>query len=327
MSAERIWALLGHRTGDNNQVLRLAGELGLPFRAIELHYNALVHLPTGLGGASFASLESDSRDGLRPPWPDLVLGIGSRSVPASLAIREESGGKVKLVRLGNPRLHPRNFDLVITTSQYPVSDAPNVIRLPVGISTAPQIEPTDRESVWLDRFPRHRRLLLLGGETFMWRLDTESVAAAAVAISKKPGGSLITVASRRTGRDVTRAVEGLLSGQDMALVRGGFPRYAVMLQAADEIYVTAESVAMMSDAVATGRPVGLVLPRKTAPGKLFYGLEKLGAASVPVRDIQRFWRGVRERGLAGTVEHPVAGTLEMDPLKTAAAAMRRLLGS
>lgn len=324
MSGERVWALLGHRTGDNNQVLRVARELGVPFRAVELRYNALAHLPTRLGGASLASLESESREMIRPPWPELVLGIGSRSVPVALAIREASGGKAKLVRLGNPRLDPGNFDLVVTTDQYRVPDAPNVVRLPVGISTAPQVEPTERESDWLARFPRPRRLLLLGGETFMWRLHSQSVAAAARAIARKPGGSVIAVRSRRTGSDVLREVGAVLAGPDTALVRGSFPRYPVLLAAADEIYVTADSVAMVSDAVATGKPIGLVLPKKTASGRLFYGLEKLDAP-IPVRDVRRFWRRVRARGLAGTVQHPVAGTLELDPLRTAVAAVRRVL--
>lgn len=323
MSGEPIWVLLGHRTGDNNQVLRLARELGLPFRAIELRYNPLVHLPRRTG-AGIAALDGRSRKQLRPPWPDLVLGIGSRSVPAALAIREASGGKAKLVRIGNPRLPPSKFDLVITTGQYPVPDAPNVVRLPVGISTAEQVEPMTAESEWLARFPRPRRLLLLGGETFMWRLDPQAVAAAARAIASKRGGSVIAVRSRRTSGNVLRATGAALGGPDMALVRGDFPRYSVLLESADEIYVTADSVAMISDAVATGKRVGLVLPRNTAAGRLFYGLEKIGAP-VPVRDVRKFWSGVRDDGLAGTVEQPVAGTLDTDPLSTAVAAVRRVL--
>ena len=33
-SSPLVWALLGERTGDNNQVLALAEELGLPFEKI-----------------------------------------------------------------------------------------------------------------------------------------------------------------------------------------------------------------------------------------------------------------------------------------------------
>jgi hypothetical protein len=83
---------------------------------------------------------------------------------------------------------------------------------------------------------------------------------------------------------------------------------------------------MMSDAIATGKPVGLVKPSMTAAGRFFYGLEKAGL-SVPVRDIRRFWRSVEAQGLVGTVEHPRCGKLAVDPLATAVAAVRKLLES
>ena len=34
----RIWALLGHRRGDNNQVLALSEELGLPFEPVRVKW-------------------------------------------------------------------------------------------------------------------------------------------------------------------------------------------------------------------------------------------------------------------------------------------------
>ena len=71
-----MWVLLGQRTGDNNQLLRLAGELELPFRALELSYNPLHILPPKLLGTSLASLTIQSRKQIQPPWPRLVLGIG-----------------------------------------------------------------------------------------------------------------------------------------------------------------------------------------------------------------------------------------------------------
>lgn len=322
-----VWVLLGQRTGDNNQLLRLAGEIGPPFRTLELRYNGLYRVPPRLLGTSLASLLPDSRALIRPPWPRLVLGIGNRSVPVARAIRKLSGGGAKLVRLGNPRLDPAQFDLVITTPQYHVRDAPNVVRLPVGISTAPKLEPDREEAEWLAKLPRPHRLLLIGGDTFMWTLLPETLATAASALKRKceaDGGSVIAVSSSRSSRAVLDSVATALRRSDHGLVWGRFPRYPVLLADADEIHVTADSVAMISDAVATGKPLGLVLPDKTAPGRLFYGLAKL-RLPVPVRDVRRFWTSVEAQGLAGTVERPVAGKLAADPLRTAVSAVRALL--
>jgi len=318
-----VWILLAKGAGDNNQLLRLADELGLPFRALELRYNKLHYLPPRLLRSSLASLDRGSREQIRGPWPSIVLGIGNRSVPTALAIRRFSGGRARLVRVGNPRLAPANFDLVVTTGQYRIPQAANVIQLPISINTAPRIDPKPEESEWLKKLPRPHRLLLIGGNTFMWELSPDIVASAATAL-KERGGSVIAVGSGRTKKAVIDAVTAALDGSDCGFVWGSFPCYAVLLADADEIYVTADSVAMISDAVATGKPVGLVEPEKTLSGRIFYGLAKIGIA-VPVRDVHRFWTSVQAKGLAGTVEKPVAGKLGNDPLEIAIEALRKLV--
>lgn len=317
MSAEApVWVLLGGRTGDNNQLLRVTEALGLPFRAIELRYNRLHLIPPHVLGATLSTLAAESRREIRPPWPELVLGIGYRSVPVALAIRKLSGGKTKLVRLGNPRRDSSNFDLVITTPQYAVPDAPNVIRLPVGIPTAATAEPNSSEIEWLKRLPRPHRLLLIGGDTFMWTLSAESVTRATRDLADK-GGSVIPVGSPRSSPEVI-AGAGPHPKQ--------LPPYPVLLADADEIYVTGDSVSMISDAIATGKPVGIIHPDKTPAGRLLYGFAGITGRSVPVRDIQRFTNSILSRGLAGTVEQPRAAPSPPDALETATAAIRKLLG-
>ena len=310
-----VWVLLGRRTGDNNQLLRLAEALDTPFRAMELRYNALHLIPPHILGATLSTLTAESKREIRPPWPDLVLGIGYRSVPVGLAIQKFSGGKTKLVRLGNPRVGPDKFDLVITTSQYPVPDAPNVIRLPVGIPTAGPAEPNGKEVEWLKRLPRPHRLLLIGGDTFMWALSPEAVARAASDIAHK-GGSVIPVSSPRSSPEVIAATRPQLDNP---------PRYPVLLADADEIYVTGDSVSMISDAVATGKPVGIIPPERTATGRLLYAFAGAAGRSVPVRDIQRFVNSILDQRLAGTVEQPRTASSRPDALQIACSAIRKLL--
>jgi hypothetical protein len=123
---------------------------------------------------------------------------------------------------------------------------------------------------------------------------------------------------------VLHAVAAALAGTDHALVWGKFPRYPVLIEDADELYVTADSVSMISDAVTTGNPVGLVLPEKSIAGRVLYPLERLGLR-VPIRDVRAFWTSVQERQLVGTVEHPMAGNSQTDPLHIAVSAIRALL--
>ena len=257
MSAPIIWALQGPRTGDNNQVLALAETLGLPFRTVQLRYN-LARAVTRLLGPSRLTLDRASRANLAPPWPDVVIGIGRRSVPVARWIKRASGGKTRIVLIGNPRIDPSVFDLVITTRQYPVPPGDNVLALPIGLSryqTPP--EPTADEIDWLAPMPRPLRIVAIGGATKYWQLSKPVVDGALAIVRAKPGGSLIVVTSRRTDPGIVAALRRDLAGApNERLVEGAFPRFAMLLGQAAEIHVTADSISMLSEAILAGKPVG-----------------------------------------------------------------------
>lgn len=324
MTSPRIWVLLGPRTGDNNQALALAEELGLPFETRSLAYNQLQALSVWLPGTAL-TLDRESRRQLQPPWPDLVIAIGRRSVPVARWIKRQNKSRTKLVRIGHPRIDPGLFDLVITTRQYPVPPGENVLLLPLAMSrfsTPP--EPTAEEAHWLAELQEPRRLLAIGGATKYWSLSADHVADA-VRKLKLRGGSLVIATSRRTDPEVTEKLRAALSPADR-LVDGPFPRFPVLLDAADEIFVTGDSVSMLSEAILAGKPVGLVPIEQDEKGR-----RKLGNAPQDIgpdarrRDLRRFWNYLREEGLIGTVDQPTAANVE-NPVETAARAVRNLLG-
>lgn len=324
MSGRRIWVLLGKRTGDNNQVLALAEALGLPFETRSLRYNLLQALSVWLPGTS-ATLKGVSRERIQPPWPDLVIAIGRRSVPVARWIRHQTEGRTRLVLIGHPRIDPGLFDLVITTRQYPVPPGDNVLLLPLAMSrfSAPP-EPTAEEEQWLAEVARPRRVLAIGGATKYWSLSADRVTAA-IAKIRNDGGSLVVITSRRTDPAVKDAVRSALPA-GARLVEGAFPRFPVVLNAADEIFVTGDSISMISESILTGKPVGLVPIEQDDKGR-----RKLGDAPQDVgpdarrRDLRRFWNYLQEERLIGTVEQPVAANIE-NPVDTAAQAVRELLG-
>src|SRR5437764_14596044 len=175
MSATRradVWVLLGPHRGDNRQVLALAEGLGVPFRPIQMRYRWFAHLPAVLRSVAISQLTPEARAEIAPPWPSLVIGIGQRSAPVARYIKEASGGRTKIVRLGDPMISPRFFDLVITTTQYAVREAHNVLRLPITISNHDKVRPDGFEEPWLHSFAHPRRLLVIGGKTSLWRFDT-----------------------------------------------------------------------------------------------------------------------------------------------------------
>ena len=319
-----VWVLLGPHRGDNNQVLALAEALDVPFRTIEMRYKRFAHLPAVCRSVTISQLESDMRREISPPWPSLVLGIGQRSAPVARYIQRESGGLTKTVRLGDPMVSHRLFDLVITTTQYAVRDGDNVIRLPITI-TNPNVRPNGLEERWLEQFEHPRRLMVIGGKTSLWRFGSDVVSDAAAQLKRRTeleGGSVIAVTSPRTSPPLVAAAKTMLG--EAAVVTGPFPRYGALLDAADEVHVTGDSVSMLSDAVASGKPVGLIPLQPDRIQKFVRWAGDLRGQPFRMRELDKFWADLRARELVGTIDEPRCGTLEVPPLSTAVAAVHRL---
>jgi mitochondrial fission protein ELM1 len=324
----RVWTLLGHRRGDNFQVLALAQGLGLPFETRSMRYNVLRRLDKRLLARSLVSVRPSAGKWLEPPWPDLVIGIGHRSVPVARYIRQASGGKTRLVQLGNPRIDPSIFDLVITMPQYAVRDSGRVLRLPFAMGTPHSVETlTAEEDAYLAALPRPHRLMVIGGSTRNWEMVAESIAAAARTLirrSEGDGGTVIAIDSPRTDPAVLDAVRMAIGQDRHRMVDGPVPRYVTLLSDADEIYVSADSVSMLSEAVFTGKPVGMIPIRLSRRGRWHYRLSEAGLIGPPFRDLRKVWDRLRQDQLIGSVDAPVAGIVS-DPVKIAVAAVRRLL--
>ena len=312
--AIRVWALLGPHRGDNNQVLALAEALGLPFEEKRLRYNQLRRLQPALLGATLKSVAVDVRSQLEGEPPDLTISTGHRSVPAVRALRKRSGGKMRSVHLGYPRISPRYFDLVVPTPEYPVPDAPNVIRVPFALSPhiAREVGATDRRL--LDVYPNPRRLLLIGGPTLYWELPPRRIMRAVGRLLKRTawdGGSILAVGSPRSPVDLLAAIQDMLEASPVPSLLApmeGPPSYPALIEAADEIYVTADSVAMIADAVNTGKPVGIVPIGKSRLGRVTMAIAdrlRPGKRLFP-RDLRFFWESLGQHGFGGTIDAPVA---------------------
>ncbi len=319
MTSPRIWVLLGARTGDNNQALALAEALGLPFEVKSLDYNRLQALSVWLPPTA-ATLTAAAKDGLKAPWPDLVIAIGRRSVPVARWIRKQSGGRSKLVRIGHPRIDPKLFDLVITTRQYPVPPGDNVVLLPVAMSRF--VEPpvlTSAEEEFVRRVSPFR-MVAIGGATKYWQLPVERIVDA---IAQPFAGTIVAVTSRRTDP----AIVARLKAMDVELVDGPSPRFAVLLDRAAEIFVTGDSVSMISEAVLTGKPVAIIPIEQDEKGRRKLGDEpRERGPDARRRDLRRFWNHLIANGMVGTPESgPKAAPDIPDPNGIAADAVRRLL--
>jgi mitochondrial fission protein ELM1 len=322
-----IWALVADHVGDNAQVLALAEELGLPFELKKVRYTWLKRLPENNRRVSLISLDRASRMQLIPPWPDLLIIVGPRAQPIGRYVKQASGGRTRLVLIGRPRARAGAFDLIFDTRQYLLPDAPNVRLLPLVMSQyrAP-LDPTADECAWFEALPRPHLLLMIGGPIRYWSVSARHVAVAVTRLLDRAGqlgGSLIVAGSPRTPPQVLAGVRSSLTGAANARVVEGMPRFQVLMEDADELFPSGDSVSMISESIIAGKPVGIVPVHETLWGRIVLGSERRMLRN-RFRDLRRFWTYLQSEGLAGTIDKPAAGKL-INPVVAAAEQVRQLL--
>jgi len=252
------WVLQGAHAGDNAQARALAHLLGVEITLKQLYFTHFRHVPNVLLRASLANFDRARSAPLSPPYPDLVIAVGRRSVPVARWIKTQSGGKTRLVHIGRPRAPSAWFDLLITTPQYGLPPAPNVIELPLPLTQERQVSDEER-ALWSERFahlPRPWTGVLVGGSRFPSVLGVEGARSLGKAISDLPGSALISTSPRTSRQEVDALAAALTSNHYLhRWVRGGENPHQAILALADRFLVTSDSISMLAEAFATGRPV------------------------------------------------------------------------
>jgi mitochondrial fission protein ELM1 len=234
---------------------------------------------------------------LDPPWPDLVIATGRHSVAAALFVRDlsaKTGHRALIVQLQDPVISPRNFDLVVVP-RHDELRGENVVATRGALHRVTPERLRESAAVWGPRFaklPRPYVAVLIGGSNAAYRLgpaEMKTLADQLVRAASALKASLLITPSRRTDAECLRILKAAVAPIPHFLWDGeGENPYFGLLALADFIVVTSDSVNMVSEAAATGKPVYVA----ELPG----GSEKFA----------RFHRRFREEG----VTRPFAGTLE-----------------
>jgi mitochondrial fission protein ELM1 len=257
MSARTVWILTGGRVGDLRQMEALATALGWPtvIKRLSFRRPALPLFAEQL-------LDRSKSDPLAPPWPDLMLCAEAMTSVIARHVGAGSNRSTKIVCLGRPSGDPGSFDLVISTPQYRLANAPNVLELslPLGVNTAQRPRRSSRT---------HPVMALLVGGTAPPEILDETAAhelvSRAIHHARKRRAQLTVLTSPRTSSRVADVLAMTIVPPDVLHVwtKDAPSPYRQVLAEADEIIVTSDSVSMAAEAVATGNPVWIYrLPRR-----------------------------------------------------------------
>ena len=267
-------------------------------------------LPSGWGAARCLrwALAPASARALLTRYADLVISCGASLVPVNLLWSRAQGAKSVVIMSPAP-LPVRRFDLVIAPRHDRLPSRPNVVR------TAGALAPPLADGQWqearqrLTAHPRWRPpaggasgahptvAVFIGGETPDYAVTpafAETLAAQVLLACHGVDGWCLVTTSRRTAAPAERALLQRLDRHPRCRLLLLASRDALdgtmegMLASADVAVVTGESISMVSEACASGRPVFAVEPPRRRPD---------GAGRAPTQTKpQRFLRQMAAEG-------------------------------
>jgi hypothetical protein len=249
-----VWIVSDGAAGNERQAEALANRLGDVRHVLRVR----PRWPWRWLAPRFAPTLNERR-WLRPwprPFPDIAVGAGRFGAAALLSIAR-AHPTTKTVQILDPRINPARFDAVTT----PLHDAlvgGNVVST-VGSLHAIDDAWLKRERIAhapLSRLAAPRTVVLLGGPRRGVDIGRATLARLAETLARwRDTGSVALIASRRTPRAWLDALADAPADVRWAGPNDGPNPYRGALAWADRIIVSADSVNMQSEALATGKPV------------------------------------------------------------------------
>jgi uncharacterized protein len=198
---------------------------------------------------------------LSPPWPDIVIAAGHRTIPYLQALRRASEGATFTVFLHGTRARRDIADLIWCPAHEHLSGSNiiSTITSPHGMGPRQLRALRRRPNPEIDALSAPITAILLGGPNQTTKFNAAALAWLAECLRNlsNSGVSFLIAPSRRTTAPLIRTVtEATRSARRVVWARenSSSPHWTFLAHAELAI-VTADSVTMTSAACATGRPV------------------------------------------------------------------------
>jgi mitochondrial fission protein ELM1 len=287
----RAWVLTDGKAGDEEPCRGVAEALGLQPELRRVSPGALFAWAMPWGPLDPAEGPGRPKSPIRPPFPDLVIASGRRSVPYVRAVSRRSGGRAFTVFLKDPRTGPGTADL-IWVPEHDSLRGPNVLATltPPHRISPERLRAAAAPDPRLAALPFPRVAVLAGGDSRHARFSDADVArfAAELRRLRDSGPSLMITPSRRTPPALRRSLADLTGPRVFLWDGTGQNPYLPMLALAEAVVATADSFNMIGEAAATGAPILVFEPSGGRP------------------KLRRFLRALADYGAV----HPFAGRLE-----------------
>ena len=319
-SGRSAWVLAAPGAGDNHQLRSLGKLLASELRWIE-HYDGVSRvLIDRLKPGAKNSIPQSKQSLFAPPWPDLVLIAGGRSVIDALRIRTASHGKSRVICIGRPWAPLHWFDLVLSTPQYQLPESKSLLTLPLPLNLPDKAECPAAEPNW-GALLRPWNGVLLGGNSGSYRFTQKAVLRIADQLNtqiESNQGSAIIVSSPRTPDRMLDTLESQLN-VPCTIHRWQPPpapsALPAILHHTDSLYVTSDSASMLAEAIYSLKPVTLLelalrprswllrmIRERRLPGRTIKNRLVEGGLWLPARDLSLLHDRLIEQGLLSNAD-------------------------
>ena len=260
-----IWVLSDGTAGMVAQSLALAQAMDVSYFDVRIFASPIYRLFPQMGAWPAMPISPRRNDRkLGPPWPDIIINCGKRTVGASLAMKRLNGGKTKIVQIQDPKIDPSYFDVMVVPQHDPIAHS-GLAHIIVSKGSLNRLKMADIASA-AKALPRSFKAkgrdvttVMIGGHNKRYKASEEDFrrfGKALASFAKTHSRHLLLVGSRRTPSYAMAAISSELGHLSHHIWDGKADNpYPGILGVAQDIIVTSDSVNMTSEACLTGKPV------------------------------------------------------------------------
>jgi mitochondrial fission protein ELM1 len=264
------WIVSDGKAGNDAQTRGVFDALGLSYEVKGVDPAGIWRLLAPWGPVSPAERFGTERSQFRPPWPDFAIAAGRLTTPYIRRLKQAAGRRIYTVILLDPRVGTGAADLFWVPEHDRLRGANVITTLTAPHSYTPRRLAELRRAMppEIAALPAPRVAVALGGPDGNYHYTPASVARLVSALRSLAalGAGLMITPSRRTPPEVAALVREATEGAPRLFWSGaGDNPYPHFLAHADAFIAPADSVNMVGEACATGKPVYVFEPEGGSP--------------------------------------------------------------
>ena len=252
---KKAWILNDHRIGNINQLRSIAFYLDdyLEFLEKEIIFDCKITLPNFLH--FFIKNPGNIKKFQNCDKPDFIFSAGRRSALAAIKLKKIYPHS-KIIQIMRPNINAKYFDFISTPihDNYNYADYESLIA-PNLINESTLIKETEK----FPAIAKSKFLVLIGGSSKAKKIDDYMASdfyEFIDKISKIYQCEFSFVTSRRTDKNIQEIIKNNFQFSKKYFfekIKDNNP-YLALINKAENIIVTGDSVSMISDCLATGKP-------------------------------------------------------------------------